>query len=272
MCPPSILEYWNHRDELSVADDILIRAQKIVIPTSLRLDMTQAVHESHMGVEKSLQRAKDIMFWPRMTSDITDFVLKCDICLQYRASNTKQPLQSHQIPDRPWQVAGTDVFTFDNKDYLVTVDYFSRYFEVDLLPTTTSISIIRKLKTIFARHGIMEKLVCDKASYYTSEAFNSFAQEWHFRVVHGSPRFPQSNGLSEKTVSIVKRIFKKARDSKKDPYLAILAYRTTPLKSCELSPSELCMSRRLRSNLPCTNDRLKPQPLKLNDVRKKVVS
>ena len=110
-----------------------------------------------MGVEKSLQRAKDIMFWPRMTSDITEFVLKRDICLQYRASNTKQPLQSHQIPDRPWQVAGTDVFTFDNKDYLVTVDYFSRYFEVDLLPTTTSISIIRKLKTIFARHGNVEK-------------------------------------------------------------------------------------------------------------------
>ena len=111
MCLPSILEYWNHRDELSIADNIIIRGQKIVIPTSLRLDMTQAVHESHIGVEKSLQRAKDIMFWPRMTSDITDFALKCDICLQYRASNTKQPLQSHQIPDRPWQVTGTDVFT-----------------------------------------------------------------------------------------------------------------------------------------------------------------
>ena len=106
--------------------------------------------------KKSLQHAKDIMLWPRMTSDITDFVLKCDICLQYRASNMKQPLQSQQIPDRPWQVAGTNVFTFDSKDYLVTVDYFSRCFEVDLLPTTTSISMIRKLKTIFAGHGIVE--------------------------------------------------------------------------------------------------------------------
>ena len=74
------------------------------------------------------------------------------------------------------------MFTFDNKDYLVTVDYFSRYFEVDLLPTTTSISIIQKLKTIFARHGIVEKLVCDNASYYTPEAFNSFAQEWNFEL------------------------------------------------------------------------------------------
>ena len=63
MCPPSILEYLDHRDELSVADDIIIRGQTIVIHTLLRLDMTQVVHESHMGVEKSLQGAKDIMFW-----------------------------------------------------------------------------------------------------------------------------------------------------------------------------------------------------------------
>ena len=49
--------------------------------------------------------------------------------------------------------------------------------------------------------------------------------------------------------------YKKARDSKKDPYLAIIAYLTAPLISCELSPLELCMSRRLRSNLPCTNER-----------------
>ena len=64
MCQSSILEYWNHRDELSVADDIIIRAQKIVIPNSLQLDMTQAMHELHMGVDKILQRAKDLMFWP----------------------------------------------------------------------------------------------------------------------------------------------------------------------------------------------------------------
>ena len=62
MCPLSILDYWNHRDELSVADDIIITGQKIEIPYSLGLDMIQAVHESHMGVEKSLKRAKDIMF------------------------------------------------------------------------------------------------------------------------------------------------------------------------------------------------------------------
>ena len=72
-----------------------------------------------------------------------------------------------------------------------------------------------QLKTIFARHGIVEKLVCDNASYYTSEAFHSFAQEWNFRVVHSSPRFPQSNGLSEKTVCIVNAYLRRLEIAKR---------------------------------------------------------
>lgn len=270
MCQTSVVEFWNHRDELSVAEDIIFRGQKIVIPTALRHEMVQKVHDSHMGVEKSLQRAKDIMFWPRMTSDITDYVLSCSICLQYRQSNAKEPLVSHEVPDRPWQVAGTDVFTFDNKDYLVTVDYFSHFFEVDLLPNTTSTTIIRKFKAIFARHGVVDKLVCDNARYYCSGEMTDFAKEWNFEIIHSSPRYPRSNGMSEKYVSIVKRIFQKAKDSKRDPYLAILEYRTTPLESCHLSPSQLSMSRRLKTILPCSNEQLKPQRINLADVRQKM--
>ena len=42
-------------------------------------------------------------------------------------------MKPHEIPDRPWQKVGTDLFTVDNKQYLVTVDYYSCYFEVDEL-------------------------------------------------------------------------------------------------------------------------------------------
>ena len=42
-----------------------------------------------------------------------------------------------------------------------------------------------------------------------------------------------------------------------DPYLAMLSYRSTPLK-CRFSPSELLMSRKLRTNLPTTRVSLKP--------------
>ena len=38
----------------------------------------------------------------------------------------------------------------------------------------------------------------------------------------------------------------------KDPHLVILAYRATPMPWCGLSPSKLCMGRRLRTVMPQT--------------------
>ena len=71
-------------------------------------------------------------------------------------------------------------------------------------------------------------------------------------------------------MSIVKRIFQKAKDSKRDPYLAILEYRTTPLEFCHLSPSQLSMARRLKTTIPCSKELLKPQQINLDNVREKM--
>ena len=34
---------------------------------------------------------------------------------------------SHDLPDRPWQKIGGDLFEFNNFDSLVTVDYFLNF-------------------------------------------------------------------------------------------------------------------------------------------------
>ena len=31
----------------------------------------------------------------------------------------------HEIPDQPWVKIGTDLFSLDNKDYVIVVDYTS---------------------------------------------------------------------------------------------------------------------------------------------------
>lgn len=51
----------------------------------------------------------------------------------------------------------------------------------------------------------------------------------------------------------------KAKESNSDPYLAILAYRNTPLEGINLSPSQLLMGRRTRFQLPVNESLLKPQ-------------
>ena len=176
----------------------------------------------------------------------------CAICRKC-AKQRSQPLIPLSFPDLPWQCARTDLFELKGHTYLLVVDYYSRYIEVAHLNRMTADEVILHTKSIFARHGIPEEVVSNNGPQYSSEAYGDFAKQYQFQHVTSSPHFPQSNGEAERAVQTIKNLIKK--DS--DPYLAILSYRSTPLK-CGFSPSELLMSRKLRTSLPATRHSLKP--------------
>jgi hypothetical protein len=69
--------------------------------------------------------------------------------------------------------------------------------------------------------------------------------------------YPQSNGQAESAVKLVKRIYYQSED----PYLGLLAYRNTPLAGLGASPSQLSMSRYMRSKVPQHPTMLQPQPV-----------
>ena len=231
--------------------------------------MIESVHSGQMGVDKSLKRARDIMFWPKMSAEIRAYVLSCTTCLEHRYENPKEPLQSHPVPERPWQTIACDLFSWDNKDYLVTVCYYSRYFEVDLLQSTSSESVIRKLKKIFSNQGIPENLISDNGPQFSSQQFPSFARDWDFTHCTSSPYHAQSNGLAEKYVQFAKHLFDKAKADKRDPYISLLEYRNCPLE-CGYSPSQLLNSRRYRSVLPSTHQQLLPKVVDRSKVKVKL--
>ena len=83
-CPKTVLEFWNHRDEISCENDIVFRGQKLVIPAAMRKEMIKAAHIGHFGIDKSLGRARDIMFWPGMSKQITEYIQSCAICNKYK--------------------------------------------------------------------------------------------------------------------------------------------------------------------------------------------
>ncbi len=133
------------------------------------------------------------------------------------------------------------------------VDYFSRFIEIARLKQLTADEVITHAKSIFARHGIPESVVSDNGPQYSSEAFKQFAKDFQFEHLTSSPYFPQSNGEAERAVQTIKNLLRK----KGDPYLALLAYRATPLEA-GYSPSELLMSRKLRTTIPTTRDHRVP--------------
>ena len=61
---------------------------------------------------------------------------------------------STEYPSYPWEKVGTDLFHWKEIEYLLVVDYFSRYIEIAKLTKTTSVAIIERLKSIFSRFGI----------------------------------------------------------------------------------------------------------------------
>ena len=170
----------------------------------------------------------------------------------------KEPLISSEVPQYPFQHVGLDIFTFSGMEYLITVDYYSRFFEVDKLAISNSQQVISKLKMHFARYGIPEKITSDNGPQFSSEQFRTFAASWDINHVTSSPRYPQSNGMSEKAVQTAKRIMTKATESRTDPYIALLEYRNTPVDGA-YTPVQLLMSRKTRSMVPALPSHLQPK-------------
>uniref|UniRef100_A0A8C6KCM5 Gypsy retrotransposon integrase-like protein 1 n=1 Tax=Nothobranchius furzeri TaxID=105023 RepID=A0A8C6KCM5_NOTFU len=231
-CPKTLLYFWNFRDEISHFHRIIFNGDKI---TALRNNMLERIHTGHVGIERSKQRARAALFWTGMGRDINATVENCFICQERCAANPKEPLIPHQIPERPWQVVASDRFTWRGRDYLVVVDYYSRYFEVERLFSTTAGSVIKKLKAIFARHGIPEKLVSDNGPQYSCREFKDFAVTWDFVHTTSSPLYPQSNGLAERTVQSAKSVLDKAHAQGVDPYLSLLEQRNTQSRRLQIT-------------------------------------
>jgi len=144
------------------------------------------------------------------------------------------------------------------------VDYYSRYIEIQKLTALTSAAVINSVKSIFARHGVPETVISDNARYYTSQEFTLFASEYGFKHLTSNPRRPSENGEAERAVQTIKNLL----CSSADPYAALLSYRATPLAN-GYSPSELLMSRKLRTKIPTAEVNLKPRLVDEDGLRAK---
>lgn len=256
--PQELQHYWNVRDELHEAEGLLFLGDRIVVPKKLRPDMLQLIHESHQSADKCKTRGRTVLYWPGMSQDIETIVGRCHICLKFRASNPKEPLIPHDVPERPWQKVAADIMTFKSRDYIVAVDCYSKYPEIALLENKTASNVIIHLKSIFARHGIPEEMMSDNMPF-ASQEFTNFGRDWGIKLTTSSPNFPQSNGQSERAVQTLKRILKKADCEGRDPYVALLEYRNTPVAGALFSPAQMLMSRMLRAKLPARSRLLTPQ-------------
>ena len=137
---PLLRPFWENRQHLATVDNLLLYDYRVVIPRALRLEVLQQLHEGHL--------------MQLLSTTIGEMLTKCSICAKLRPER-KEPLMPSEMPSRPWERVGTDLFEHGKNTFLLMVDYYSRWIEVRLLQKTqTAEEVIRAMQSIFAIHGI----------------------------------------------------------------------------------------------------------------------
>lgn len=231
------------RDKLTQYNGLLMYENRMYIPKSLRPVYLKRFHEGHQGINKTCRRAKQYAWWPGISNDIENYINKCDVCVRHSAIK-HQPAVDSGLPRAPWVEVGSDVFEFDKMLYVVVIDYYSKWIEVVSLLSQTSEAVVVALKKVFVRFGVPEVMRTDNGPCYNCQLFRKFACEWGFSHTTSSPRYPQSNGLSERAVGIVKRLWRKGDDR----LSSLLVYNSTPLVS-GYAPADLMFGRSVRTPL-----------------------
>lgn len=97
----------------------------------------------------------------------------------------------------------------EGKHYLLIADHFSDFFELDHLKNISSVHVIRKIKSHFARHGIPVQVITDNGPQFVAYDLQIFSKEWDFEHVTCSPYHSQANGKAESAVKEAKKTLTK---------------------------------------------------------------
>lgn len=262
--------FYKYHDELHYENGLLFKDHRLVIPTKLQNLICKWLHAPHLGVEKTLARARMQFFWPGMTNDISELVKTCVTCEKFQRNNPKEPLRQDDSPEYPFQKVSTDIYEYGGRDWLVLIDAYSGFICSDCLQDKTMRSVCHLFEKFFSAYGYPTQIRSDNIPFDSMEC-ERYANQNNISFVFSSPRYPQSNGLAEKAVAIAKNILKRCYDlgELNQFQYRLLEYNTTPVAGMRLTPSQLFFGRQLKTRLPVDESLLVRDGIAENVIRNK---
>ncbi|XP_048584822.1 uncharacterized protein K02A2.6-like [Nematostella vectensis] len=244
------------RGELSECDGVILRGNRIFIPSDLRDRVLKLAHEGHQGIVKCKQRLRSKVWWLGMDKDVEFMCKSCELCQLVSSYDPPVPIVTTEMPKGPWQFCSTDLLgpLPDGRYVIVIIDYFSRYFEAAMLRSTKAENIIEFLDATFARYGYPEVLRTDNGPQFISGEFQTFLRAGGVKWLSTTPLWPQANGLVERTNRSILKVLKIATQEKADMQREfrkfVAAYRSTPHAGTGCTPFSLMFGREMRTKLP----------------------
>lgn len=204
--PENLLPFFRIREELSVVDEVLIRAERLVVPSSLSAQLIATAHESHPGIVRTKARLREKFWWPGMDNQVETAIKSCSSCQEAvkSAKASTALMQPVEFPERPWQKVAIDIVgplerAPQNCRFVITlIDYHPKWAEVNFSSEVTSRTVMEFLLNVFSREGYPDEVVCDNGPQFTSREFVHFLQERSIRLSHSSVYYPEANGQIER--------------------------------------------------------------------------
>ena len=255
---PEILDYKRLKDELLVYSGVILRGNRIVVPSKLRERAVELAHVGHQGIVKTKRLIREKVWFPGIDKMVKDKVDNCLACQAVTPSKSSriEPLQMTPLPSGPWKMLAMDFLgPFPSGDYLlVVIDEYSRFPEVEIVKSTSAKSVIPRLDAIFARQGIPDELKTDNGPPFNGVEFSNFAKHLGFHHRKVQPLWPRANGEAERFMPNLEKCVRTAvveeKNWKQELYKFLRQYRATPHTTTNVSPSEALNGRKLKITLP----------------------
>ena len=245
------------RAELAEVDGVLLRGTRLVLPQSLRARVLELAHEGHQGIVKTKERLRSKVWWPAIDRAAEKRCRACHGCQVVAPPAPPPPVKPTPLPDMPWEHLACDLLgpLPTGESLLVLVDYYSRFFEVDILKSSTTAEvIINRLDNHFCRQGLPTSLRTDNGPQFVADVFKQYLAEVGVEHRRTTPLWPRANGEVERqNRSLLKTI--RVAHAEGKPWRAelrkfLLAYRATPHSTTGQTPSFLLFGRTIRDKLP----------------------
>ena len=254
--PPVLQPYWTFCKKLTIEDGLILKGTRIVIPSKNQEALLNQIHNSHLGLTSvNYKQNKSILArfkWPaREACAQLSAVLKV---FQFQEETRNKPIIRPRNSTFSMDKISNWLIPFQRRLIFITCWLYK------LVSYHTQVKI-----NDWAAHcwSFQADLCQIWVARYNSIWQWTLLHQWNLQRVDerisSKPHHKltaltlQSNGLAEKYVQIVKRLFHKAKEEGQDLHKCFMVYRNTPLSSQLQSPMQILSSRAARSSLPLSN-------------------
>ena len=82
---PGVLKaFCTKRGEITVVKGLLMKGSRLIIPSCMRLEILERIHEGYRGITKCRARANASVWWPDLSQQVEDMVHECRKCAEHR--------------------------------------------------------------------------------------------------------------------------------------------------------------------------------------------